>query len=196
MRSILGFTLFLALAAGAAMADPLSPSEARRILFSPNRAVLEMVEGHGLGTAEVTALGLVTKKHKYYGAVAISPDEGLLSPATFAATNMHGPAAAQALAEATCNANRQEAAAPCRVVAFILPRAYKPAAVSLSQDATKALRRKWPRRDRPGVLAFSPATVAWAIAKGPGAETAAVARCNELAGLPGKQDCLILIKED
>jgi hypothetical protein len=173
VMKILGLGIALALLATGAGAEPLTGKEAKKLLFAPGKAVAEMVAGTGLSEADLAALKSVAETQAYYGAIALSPDEGMMSEATVAAVNYHDTDAATAAALAECNA-KKTGKAECLVVALIRPKGWKAPGFGLSSDATAAF-KGYDRKA--GAMAISPATGAWGMAAGDGAAEAALADC-------------------
>ncbi len=169
-----------------ATAQTLPGKDARKLLFPGKGAAVEMTPDSGLSAQDQTVLASVAAQQPYYGAIAISPDEGLLSEATVAAANYHDTAAAETVALADCNA-RKTGAVPCVIAALIRPEGYEPRLLQLSLDATAALRSDYPGRG--GALAISDLTGAWGV--GDGAD-AAVTAC---AAKGGATDCVVVVQD-
>ena len=133
----LGATLSMVMGLAApAMAAPVPATVAEAALFSPKGAQAIILRSPGLSAQDVEALRQVAATQKYYGAVAISPEEGLLSGATVAAANYHDVENARKAALASCNERRKKGADRCIVVADIVPVNWrKGARVQLSTDA-------------------------------------------------------------
>ena len=185
MKAALALILGVACATSAS-AESLTAKAARKMLFVPKGAAVQMLAQSGLTERDQTVLASVAAQQPYYGAIAISPDEGLMSEATVAAANYHDTASAEAAALADCNA-RKSGAAPCVIAAVIRPEGYETRAFQLSLAATTGLRKDFPRKG--GSLAISALTGAWGI--GPGAE-AAVAACTETANAT---DCTVVVQD-
>lgn len=183
-----GCILCLSLTAAPVMADPMTGKAAAKQMYRGEGAVVQMLDGAGLSEADATALTMVGTGQPWYGAIAISPDEGLMVEATVAAVNHHTIAAAETAARKGCEAKRKGKAA-CVVVAHLLPKGWKPADLTLSQDATAALRKDY---KTPGALAISPSTGSFALTKGEAAGDLAVQTCNEKAGA---KDCIVAVQD-
>lgn len=184
---LLAATLFLALGAPLA-AEPLTGKEARKLVFAPDKAEVEMLPDYGLSDADAKVLAMVGGDQPYYGAIAISPDEGIMVEATVAAVNHHSTEAAQAAALKGCDAKRK-ADAPCKVVALIRPKGWEPRALMLSRDATAALRKEY---KAPGAMAVSPSTGIFSLTAGEGAADLAVAECGKQASA---SDCIAVVSD-
>lgn len=167
-------------------AAPLTERDARKLMFAPKRLAVEMRPDSGLSAQDQTVLESVAAQQPYYGAIAISPDEGLMSEATVAAANYHDTAAAESAALAECDA-KKTGSSPCVIAALIRPEGHEARALQLSLDATVALRADYPAKG--GALAISAMTGAWGI--GVGAE-AALASC---ALRPGATDCAVVVQD-
>lgn len=191
----LGFAVTAGVCLGlgmAAAADPATGRAAEGMLFSPEGAAVEMLAQGFLTDADVKALELVGAAQPYYGAIAVSPDEGLMVEATVAAANYHDTDAAAAAAKAECDAKRKGAAS-CVVVALIRPKGWQAQALQLSADATAGFRKDY-RGQGPKALAVSPATGLWGIATGEGAADAAIAACAAKAAEPAT-DCTVVVAD-
>lgn len=180
--------LCLSLLAAPVLAEPMTGKAAAKLMYRGEGAVVQMLDGAGLPEADVTALTMVGTGQPWYGAIAISPDEGLMVEATVAAVNHHTVGAAETAARQGCDAKRKGKAA-CVVVAHLLPKGWKPADLTLSQDATAALRKEY---KAPGALAISPSTGSFALTKGEAAGDLAVQACNEKAGT---KDCIVAVQD-
>ncbi len=179
----LAFIVAMAMAmAGVAAAEPIDSKTAKKALFAPIKAEVEVLASAGLPKDQAAALEIVGGQQLYYGAIAISPDEGLMSAATVAAANYHDTDAASAVALAECNA-KKTAQMDCVVVALIRPKGWKEKGFQLSSDATAGF-----EDDATGALAVSPDTGAWGV----GADgDAAIKACAALTGQA--TDCSVVI---
>lgn len=193
---------------GAALAEPVEERAARKMLFSPKGLVLEPVAVEGLSgeiAASIDALvaqfadrkrlnALEAAGYSYYGALAVPTDRVLEMENLAFVTKLHNPEAALATAlDACAGASGSQS---CAVVALLLPKNWKPQPLMLSQVATERLRKTWKEGEGPKVLAMSPGTEAWVIAKGAGAAEAALDRCNTRAAEQGATDCEIVVSEE
>ncbi len=201
--------LLLVAGATAAAAEPLSPKQAKKQLFRGDRLRVELLDLSALSPttraqAEAIATSLTDPEIAaqwaamgfsmgYYGAMAVKPDRPLSPTSMAISNNLHSPEAAEAAALAACNALP---GGECAGVALILPKRYKARDFTLSQAATEAFRTGWGRPDAPQYLAYSPSTGAFVIARGAGADAAALASCNEQTGLGDSADCVIGIAEE
>lgn len=190
MRGLEAWVLALALgAAGAAAAQPVDGRAARDALFAPKGSSVAIVRGV-LPEDQAALLAGVAEGQAYYGAIAVSPDEGLMSEATVAAVNHHSIEAAAAAAARDCNA-RKKGRADCVVAALIRPRGYEEGrALQLSALATEAFRSDYGRSGA-RALAASPATGAFGLGKGAGAAEAALADCAKA----GATDCAVVVAD-
>ena len=187
--------MMLAAAGGALAAGPVSGNTARGMMLSTEGTTV-IRDDAGLSAKDKATLKVLFRQQSfpYYGAVAISPGDGLVSKATNAAQDLHSPAAAHAAALAACNKART-ASTPCVVVADIVPRNYKPQPLTLNVEATKEM-AKYRAMRGPKAMAISPATNAWAVARGQGAEATAREACNRKAGPLGAKDCEVVIRDN
>lgn len=190
MRGLGGMVLAMGLAAAVqAAAQPVDGRAARDALFAPKGSSVAIVRGV-LPEEQAQLLAGVAGGQAYYGAIAVSPDEGLMSEATVAAVNHHSIESAAAAAVRDCNA-RKKGRADCVVAALIRPRGYQEGrALQLSAMATEAFRSDY-GRSGPRALAASPATGQFGIGKGADAAAAALAACA--AG--GATDCAVVVAD-
>ena len=168
-------------------AEQMTGNAAKKLLFAPVKAEVEILPEAGLAQDMADALVVVGEGQPYYGAVAIAPDEGLMSEATVAAANFHGTRAAGAAALAQCNA-KKKSATDCVLAAYIRPRGWADVGFGLSSDATAAF------KDfdmKTGAFAVSNKTGAFGMAAGQGADEAALANC--VAKNNKATDCTLVI---
>lgn len=172
-----------------AMAEPVTGKVAKGALFAPQGAQARIVP-QILNAREEQIIEQAAMVQKYYGAVALSPDEGLMSEATVAAANFHDLAAAHRVALAACDAKRVKASKPCVIVADIVPSGWVPGRpVQLSQDATAGFEGGFMAASAPRAFAISPETGHWGHGVG---RDAALAAC---AAMGGAKDCEIIIQD-
>ncbi len=183
---LLGLVLITVLP-GAALAETLSGDAARTQLFDPAGVQVGIVANAALPADQTEILKVVAADQPYYGAIAISPGEGLMSEATVAAANYHDERAATAAALAGCSA-KKTADAACVVVAVIRPKGWEARAVTLSADATAGFEKDYPAKG--GALAISASTGAWGIAAGGDDAVAACSAKNSAA-----TDCVVVIAD-
>lgn len=175
MARLIGIALVIALVgAGGAVAEPVTGKVARKALLSTNGAQVEIMAVAGLPEDQAAVLAMVAGDQPYYGAIAISPDEGLMSEATFAAANYHNTAAASAAALKECNA-KKTGKSDCVVAALIRPKNWKDKGFQLSRDATAGFKDDYDMEG--GALAVSMSTGLFGIANGEGAGPLAIAAC-------------------
>lgn len=188
MRGLWGLVLGMA-AATAGAAQPVDGRSARDALFSPRGSSVAIVRGV-LPEDQAELLAGVAAGQAYYGAIAVSPDEGLMVEATVAAVNHHSVEAAATAAVRDCNA-RKKGRADCVVAALIRPRGWEEGrALALSAMATEAFRSDYGRSGA-RALAVSPSTGAFGLGKGEGAAEAALAACAE----GGATDCAVAVAD-
>ena len=188
MKLSLAFACVLT-ASFAAQAEPITGKDAKKALFAPQKAEIEVLPEAALPEDQVQVLQMVGESQPYYGAVAISPAEGLLVDATVVSTNFHDSASAAVAALAECNAKRK-ADAECIVAGYIRPKGWKDKGFSLSSDATAGFKDY---DMKTGALAVSVLTGAFGLASGDAAGADAVAACaakNKLA-----TDCVVVVEK-
>ena len=186
-RSVFALVLVSASLATPALAEPLTGKAAKKLLFAPVTAEVEILPEAGLTQDMADALAMVGEGQAYYGAVAIAPEEGLMSEATVAAANFHDTTAAGVAALAECNA-KKTTAQDCVLAAYIRPKGWKEAGFSLSSDATAAF-KDYDRKT--GAFAISVITGAFGMAAGEGSGEAALANCS--AKNDKATDCALVI---
>lgn len=176
---------------GAAMAEPVDGKTAKKKLFKPKGTQVEMLAHSFLSDQDKSILVQVAEQQIYYAAIAVSPDDGVISNATLAAANYHSTGPAEVAAKAACNAAKTGSAA-CVIVALIRPSNWSQRDLQLSVDGTLAFRKEYRRGRGEKAMAVSPSTGKYAIAKGAGAGPAAVLACNERASA---SDCKVVIAD-
>ena len=123
----------------------------------------------------------------YYGSIAWSPDEGLISDALQSSANHHGVVAADTAALNACNAARSDGTQACRIAARILPAGYESRSFELSFGATEAFLASYRRINGEKALAISALTGQFAVNSGANAVQQAIDACNNLSR--GANDC-------
>lgn len=194
MGRFLSAVVMMSVLATPVVAQPVDGKTAQRALFSTKGVGIALFNLPQLSEQDRLILTEVARQQKYYGAVAISPDEGLMSEATLAAANYHTIAPAEVAAKAACDKARKKGSARCVIAAYILPSKHTQRALQLSVDATQGFNDNW-AGPGPKALAISPATGEWAMAKGQGAGDVATSDCNRTAQTRGAQDCVVVIAE-
>lgn len=183
------------MAAGSAAAEPVSGRDAGRLLFDAGQSrviVSSRLDERGQEMVRLMVPLMeqqLGRKLDYYGAIAMSPDEGFQSEASQSALNYHGVAAADAAALSACNANRRSGTRGCILAARILPAGYEERSLTLSTNATRALRDTYARARAPKALAASVSTGAFAV----GRPDEALAACQRSAR--GAGDCAIVVRD-
>ncbi|MCV2880777.1 5-aminolevulic acid synthase [Actibacterium sp. XHP0104] len=184
--------LMAAMAALPAVAEPVDGKAAKAALFKPAPAEAVLVPQDVLDEKEGQIAVQVAGQQPYYGAMAVAPEDGLLSDATVAATNYHDVDAAREAALEGCNARRKGAAA-CVIVAEIRPMGHEARPLQLSSAATEAFHGYYRKQRGAKAMAISLSTGKWAVATGEGAEAQALADCALAARA---EDCLVAILDD
>jgi hypothetical protein len=177
--------LSLALSA-TVQAQAVDGKAAGKLVFASDKAEVKLMAGVDLPKEQVNAVKSVLAVQPYYGAMAMSPDEGLMSESTVATANFHSVEAAGAAAVAQCN-DKKTGASPCVVVAVVQPKGWKARALQLSAEATAGLKSGYPAMG--GALAISTSTGVWGM--GQTAE-AALGACAETAAKP--KDCTLVVE--
>lgn len=170
------WVLAATLLATAASAQTMGLREVRGMLHPGVKAEVEILPKDYLPEDQAALLRQVGAQQAYYGAIAISPDEGIMVPATVAAANYHNTDAASVAALRDCNAKRKADRA-CEVVGYIRPEGWTPQPVQLSQAATEGFMDGFRGRE-PKAFAISPTTGEWGVARGADAGNRAIAACG------------------
>lgn len=184
MSRLSSLVLTLSLAGFPALAQSITGDEAASLLFAPAPAEVE-INGQGvLAKDEAKMLAMVAQDQPYYAAIAISPDEGLMSEATIAAANHHTIEAASTAALGECNA-KKKGAADCVIVALVRPEGWEARPLQLSMSATTDFANY-----TGGALAISAATGAWGLGASRDEAVAACAAKQQAA-----TDCTVAIAD-
>ncbi len=193
MLRLATLALSLALVPALASAQPKTGGAVEAQLFDTtkpglafNQAAQLDAKSRGMIEALVTSNGF-----KYYGAIAFSPTEGLVSESLQGAFNYHDINTAAAAAVRACTEAKKRASAACILAAQILPRGYSPRPFQLSQDATAAF-AGYRKAGGSGALAISPGSGAYGVARGAGAGPQALAACNAKAP---RRDCVLAVRD-
>ena len=192
IRQVLMVAVVAGLAGGAG-AQTLTQAEVQPWLYAPNGAEVELVPQTFLPADQAAILKTVGQGQPYYGAIAVSPDEGIMVEATVAAANHHSTVAASVAAFAACDAKRK-GAKPCVVVALIRPAGWKAHPFQLSSGATAELNKTYARISRDKAFAISAATGGFGIGKGKDAAAKAVADCKSRAAA-APADCAVVLQD-
>jgi hypothetical protein len=188
-----------ALAAAPALAQEVFDARAAgRLLFNERRAELVALPQPSV---DQRLMALLQDRRRvagfldsvpYYGAIAVSPDQGLVEEAIVAVGNFHSSGSAAAAALGRCDAQRPAETRACVIVAHIRPRGWRARALQLSAGATATFRREFRRGQGERAFAISPASGGYGIGRGPGAAAAAIAACNAAGGMA---DCQVAISD-
>ncbi|ESW60450.1 MAG: 5-aminolevulic acid synthase [Rhodobacter sp. CACIA14H1] len=165
-----------------AAAQTVTGDAAASLLYPPKGGEVELTPGI-LPKDQAKMLEMVAKDQPYYAAIAISPEEGLMSEATMAAANHHTVEAASAVALSQCNA-KKKGAAECVIVAVVRPTGWEARPLQLSSSATEDF------SNYSGALAISAATGAWGIGASGDEAVAACAAKQQAA-----TDCTVAIAD-
>lgn len=201
--------LFFTLATGLfvatqGLAEPISFKDARKILPKANGRVTLATFEEQLSETDIARLASANLKPKDvfkgigaslsgYGAVAISPDEGVLVEWLSGVSQHHSIEAARTAAIDYCNSKKKPASADCVSLVEVSPRGAKAdAELSLSEKANDALRTAFRKLDTPRAFAISPTTGDFGMDRGDG--TRAVAACA--AASNKANDCIVVVADD
>ncbi len=177
---------------GGASAQALTTKVVQPMLFAGAGAVVEILPQPFLTKEQAAILAQVGAAQPYYGAIAVSPDEGLMVEATVAAANHHSTGAAETAALAGCDAKRK-GAAPCVIVALIRPQGWAEQPFQLSAGATTGFLDSYLKIRRDRAFAISASTGLWGIGKGRDAAAKAVADCS--AKGTDVTDCTVVVAD-
>ncbi|MDH3264722.1 MAG: 5-aminolevulic acid synthase [Paracoccaceae bacterium] len=197
---MIGRALALAalVAAPAVAQEVIGARAAQRLLFNERRA--ELV-AHPQSSVDPRLTALLQDRRQvagfiesvpYYGAIAVSPDQGLVQDAIVPVGNYHSFESAAGAALGQCNAQRPEGSRPCVIVAEIRPRGWRARALQLSAGATATFRREYRRGRDERAFAISPTSGGYGIGRGLGAAASAIAACNAAGGVA---DCRVAISD-
>lgn len=185
-------TVVLVSLAGIAGADSLSFKEARKALPKGNRIVAELRDTSFLDEKQQEIVLSLKDTIPYFGALALSPDEGLFVDWLNASAQHHSLEAARAAALKHCDANRKAASAKCVVVLEVSPKGGKPdAPLSLSAEAADALRGEYRKLKGIKAFAISQSQGTFGFAGGDGAR--ALDACAKAGS--GAKDCKVVVAD-
>lgn len=184
-------------------AEPLSFKEARKILPRANGKVELVSFPEVVPAKDMAALAAANMKSddvfkaigaslEGYGAVAISPDEGLLVEWISGVSQHHSIQAARDAALSYCNSKKNEDSADCEVIVEVAPKGAKvDDALTLSLAANSALRGPFRKMEKPRAFAISPSTGDFGMDRGDG--TRAIANCAAAAN--SATDCVVVVAD-
>ncbi len=182
----------MACVGGAAFADSLTYKEARKAVPKGNRIVAELPDTSFLDDKQQAIVLSLKDTIPYYGALALSPDEGLFVEWLNASGQHHSLDAARAAALAHCNSNKKAASAACVVVLEVSPEGAKPdAPLSLSAEAADALRGEYRKLKGMKAFAISKTQGTFGFAGGDGAR--ALDACAKAGA--GAKDCKVVVAD-
>lgn len=187
---LFSLAMSLGLLAGGAFAEPLSFSEARKVALDTKRTVAVVTDVSFLEEKELNILKGLRETIPFYGAVALSPSEGLYVEWVNASGQFHSREGARQAALAHCEDNRKPESQSCVVVLEVLPRGAKDdLALTLSGPAASALRKEYRKLEKPRAFAISDKTGNFGFARGDGAR--AISGCAS----QGATDCRIVVAD-
>jgi hypothetical protein len=185
-------TAAMAAAGPAPAQQAMDGATARRMLFDARRAEVVIFPQGILSAPEADVLRRTAEANvPYYGAIAVSPSQGLAAEPTSAAGNHHDVAAAGRAALEACDAKRPAGSRPCVIVAEVRPRGWAARPLQLSAGATETFRRDF-RRGGERAFAISPSTGGFGVGSGPGADASALAAC---AAASRARDCRVVVRD-
>lgn len=184
-KVIFGVLILVMILGSLAEADVVDGKAAKAALFPAVVAEVEILAAAGLPKDQAAALEMVGGQQPYYGAIAISPDDGLMSEATVAAANYHDTDAASAAALADCNA-KKTGKTDCVIAALIRPKGWEKRDLQLSSDASAGFTADY----KQGALAISALTGAWGIGADADAAVKDCASKNDQT-----KDCAVVIEK-
>lgn len=190
-RSVPGLAL-AALLPGAVLAQVLPGAQVEGQLYAPEPAEVVVYDTSVLSAEHVTIVTEIAQGQKYYAAMALAPDHGLMHQATVLAANYHDVAAARVAALRECDSLR-EGGAPCLIVLEVRPAGWSARGVQLNADATVAFARDYLPARAPKAMALSPATGQWGLGQGAAAADDARAACAAAAA--PADDCAVRIAD-
>ena len=172
-------------------ADPLSFKDARKAL-PRDRAELTLAETDFLDEKSQTILKGLRDSIPYYGALALSPSEGLFVEWLQASGQHHSLSAAREAALKHCEANRKSSSDKCQIVLDVFPKgATEDTGFSLSAPAADALRKEYRKLKAPKAFAISKTTGNFGFDRGDGGR--ALAACASVADQA--TDCEIVVAD-
>lgn len=192
--AILAFTAFAA-SSVFAQAEVLDGKAAKKLLFSHKGSEFVIQPQDFMSDADMATLNTLAgmrefKSVLYYGAVAVSPKDGVVSKATVATGKYHSIEAANSAAIKECNGLRS-GGAKCVVVAQILPKKYSVQPFSLSASATAAFKKTYLRGKGDKAMAISLKDGSYGVAIGDTAAASALTACAS----NGAKDCKVVVQD-
>ncbi len=188
--ALFGASLILCGLTGAAMAEPISGKDAKKMVFSAKGAEVEMLPVDGLSAENAALLLQVIQDYAYYAAVAIAPDEELLkSEATILVANHHSAEAAAAAALEGCNKARL-GEKDCVLVGLVRPKKWEQRALQLSVEGTVALKNDYGKKGE-RAMAISAKTGFFGLGNGENAQALATKACTD----KGADDCEVAVAD-
>ena len=178
--------------ASGAAAESLSFKEARKMLPKGGRTVAELPDTSFLDKKQQAIVMSLKDTIPYFGALALSPDEGLFVDWLNASGQHHSLKAARVAALKHCDANRNKSSAECVVVLEVSPKgAEAGAALSLSAEAAEALRGDYRKLKGPKSFAISDTQGTFGFAAGDGPK--ALDACIKAGS--GAEDCRVVVAD-
>lgn len=186
-----GLGLATALSAPVAEAQTMSGDAARQMLYRPDRAEVAIYPDPALDEQGRTILTQILRDQKYYAAVAMAPDEGIMSEALIAAANYHDVGTARSAALDQCNARRTGGRA-CVIIMELRPAGWQARDLQMNVDATEAFNDSYMRTRGSRAMAVSRSSGQWGIGTGRDASAGAVAACEAMGPAT---DCRVVVAD-
>lgn len=178
-QSLLGVAL-VGLVPLAAVAQTVSGSVAQGQVFPPDRAEVVFYDTQILSNEERPIVTQIAQGQKYYAAMALAPDHGLMHPATVLAANYHDVAMARAAALRECDGLR-EGGRDCVIVLEVRPAGWAAREVQMNADATTAFLNDYLTGSGARAMALSLQSGEWGLGRGTNAAADAMAECAAAA---------------
>jgi len=203
LKGVAALLLAALVAGGPALSEPISFKEARKALprakakaaITFDESIVPEADRARLETSRQSladVLNALGKAIPSYGAVAISPTEGLFVEWLNGVGQYHNLPAARAAAVAYCELNRKPESSPCTVLVEVAPKgAAADDVIAMSGLANAALRGAYRKMDAPKAFAISPSTGNFGFDRGDGSQ--ALEACAT-AG-QGVGDCEIVVAD-
>lgn len=201
MRRLVMSGVILCCCAGIASADVLNFKEARKLLpranakpviatypdAIPANDAAQLTKARQSVEDVLTSLGQALP---VYGAMAISPDEGLFVDWLNGAGGFHSTASARAAAIAQCNSAKKDSSSDCVIILDVAPKGGSEE-FSLSAEANAVFRKDYRKMASPKAFATSASSGHFGFDRGDGGR--AIAACEQASSNAG--DCKIVVQD-
>lgn len=190
-RSLLGVAL-AALAPLGAVAQTVSGSVAQAQVFPPDGAEVVFYDTQILSDEERPIVTQIAQGQKYYAAMALAPDHGLMHTATVLAANYHDVASARTAALRECDGLR-EGGRGCVIVLEVRPAGWAARDVQMNADASAAFLGDYLTGSGARAMALSAQSGEWGLGRGANAAADAMAECARAAA--PATDCALRLQD-